>query len=103
MNFSVAPECSITRKEEGDDMLLVCVVEANPGEVDFMWMLENRTYTENVKTSGLSSSITLIASPDNFGTYKCYANNSIGMSAACERYINSKTFSYKFLPFATKI
>lgn len=71
-------------------MLLVCEVQANPGEVDFIWMLDNRTYTENVKNKGMSSSITLIANPDYFGNYKCFANNSIGMSSACERVISGK-------------
>lgn len=68
-------------------MLLVCEVEANPAEVDFLWMLENNTYTENVKNKGLTSTITLIASPEKYGKYKCFANNSIGMSTPCERAI----------------
>ncbi len=75
-------------------MLLVCEVQANPGEVDFIWMLDNRTYTENVKNKGMSSSITLIANPDYFGNYKCFANNSIGMSSACERVISGKAIKF---------
>ncbi|ODM99879.1 Hemicentin-1 [Orchesella cincta] len=95
MNVQYAPECTITPKEEDDDMLLVCEVEANPGEVDFLWMLENRTYSENVKNKGLSSTITLIASPDNFGKYRCFANNSIGISAPCERVISGANWIRK--------
>jgi hypothetical protein len=65
-------------------------VNANPGVVDFQWMLDNSTYTEKIISKGLTSSITLIASPEYFGKYKCFANNSIGMSAPCERVISGK-------------
>lgn len=82
------PECTISPKEVDDEMMLVCEVESNPAQVDFAWMLDNSTYLEKVQSKGLSSSITLIASPEFFGKYKCFANNSIGMSAPCERVIS---------------
>ncbi len=54
-------------------------------------MLDNNTYTEKIINKGLTSSITLIASPEYFGKYRCFANNTIGMSAsACERVISGK-------------
>jgi len=77
----------------------VCEVNANPGVVDFQWMLDNSTYTEKIASKGLTSSITLIASPEYFGKYKCFANNSIGMSAPCERVISGKRELHFIRPF----
>jgi hypothetical protein len=91
------PECTITPKEVDDEMMLVCEVTSNPAQVDFQWMLDNNTYPEKVQNKGLLSSITLIASPEFFGKYKCFANNSIGMSAPCERVISGKTSIYYFI------
>ncbi|XP_035702985.1 uncharacterized protein LOC110843952 isoform X6 [Folsomia candida] len=88
-NVQYIPECTISPKEVDDEMMLVCEVESNPAQVDFAWMLDNSTYLEKVQSKGLSSSITLIASPEFFGKYKCFANNSIGMSAPCERVISA--------------
>lgn len=77
-------------------MLLVCEVDANPAQVDFHWMLDNATYPEKVHSKGLSSSITLIASPEFFGKYKCQVNNSIGTSAPCERVISGNLIQNLF-------
>ena len=85
-----APECKITQKETDDALLLVCEVEANPSVVDFQWMLDNGTYDANIVNKGPTSTISLIASPEYFGKYKCFANNSIGMSVPCERVISGK-------------
>ncbi|XP_035702981.1 uncharacterized protein LOC110843952 isoform X2 [Folsomia candida] len=94
-NVQYIPECTISPKEVDDEMMLVCEVESNPAQVDFAWMLDNSTYLEKVQSKGLSSSITLIASPEFFGKYKCFANNSIGMSAPCERVISAGSWIRK--------
>ncbi|CAG7834604.1 unnamed protein product [Allacma fusca] len=83
-----APECTITQKESDDALLLVCEVEANPGVVDFQWMLDNGTYDANIVNKGRTSTISLISTPEYFGKYKCFANNSIGLSVPCERVIS---------------
>ena len=86
------PECTITTEEVNDDRILVCSAKANPGIVDFHWWLGNATYDDpdNVVKKGLRSELKLINSPEYFGNYKCFANNSVGMSNSCEFIISGK-------------
>lgn len=65
----------------------MCTASANPTEVDFTWKVknENETIEENVEKVGLQSFLTLETRVENFRTYVCVANNSVGPSIACER------------------
>ncbi|XP_071450004.1 uncharacterized protein nrm [Hetaerina americana] len=90
VNVLHKPECGITQTEVNGKLVLICRASANPGEVDFFWRIkngsENETVEENVESGGpLSSILTLETRVENFRTYLCFANNSVGMSIPCER------------------
>lgn len=87
--FSCAdkPECGITQTEENGKLILICTANANPTDVDFTWKIknENETIDENIRKDHLKSFLTLETQMENFRTYLCFANNSVGMSIPCER------------------
>jgi hypothetical protein len=87
------PECAITQREVEGKLVLICNASANPTDVDFMWKIknENETIEENVETKGLVSILTLESRSENFRTYLCFANNSVGMSIPCERDITGQS------------
>ncbi|XP_046400693.1 hemicentin-1 isoform X3 [Ischnura elegans] len=90
VNVLHKPECGITQTEVNGKLVLICRASANPAEVDFFWRIkngsENETVEENVESGGpLSSILTLETRVENFRTYLCFANNSVGMSIPCER------------------
>uniref|UniRef100_A0A1B6E6D7 Ig-like domain-containing protein n=1 Tax=Clastoptera arizonana TaxID=38151 RepID=A0A1B6E6D7_9HEMI len=87
INVLYKPECGITQTEQGGKLVLECTVVANPQDVDFTWKIknENETLEENIVKDGLRSFLTLETRVENFRTYLCFANNSVGMSIACER------------------
>nr|XP_023026368.1 titin-like [Leptinotarsa decemlineata] len=84
-----APECSITTVDRDGNPSLVCTAQANPSDVSFVWRVRelNETFieTNNIIQEGLKSFLLLDSSVDNFRTYLCYANNSIGVGVPCER------------------
>lgn len=73
--------------------MLECTVVANPPDVDFTWKIknENETIEENIVKDGLRSFLTLETRVENFRTYLCFANNSVGMSIACERDVTGES------------
>lgn len=85
--LSVKPECGITQSEVNGKPVLICQAHANPTEVDFTWKIknENETVEDFIENRGLQSHLTLESRIENFRTYLCFANNSIGMSIPCER------------------
>ncbi|CAB3363001.1 Hypothetical predicted protein [Cloeon dipterum] len=87
INVLHKPECAITQREMEGKLVLICNASANPTDVDFTWKIknENETIEENVETRGLVSILTLESRVENFRTYLCFANNSVGMSIPCER------------------
>ncbi|XP_059086618.1 uncharacterized protein LOC131883222 isoform X2 [Tigriopus californicus] len=79
------PECQIEQNEDDGYIVLTCEALANPEEVTFGWHRVNATVLdEDVTSNGLISQVRLDPSPDNFGTYYCYVNNSIGAGQPCE-------------------
>lgn len=90
--ISDRPECGITKKEVDGKLVLVCQAHANPPEVDFSWKIknENETIEDNIEKSGLQSLLTLETRVENFRTYLCFANNSVGMSIPCEMDVTGK-------------
>lgn len=79
--------------------VLVCSVKAIPEEVDFVWSIngDNDTVDEEmIKSKGLQSILTLDSGVEEKRTYSCVANNSVGVSFACERDVNGK-FGFVFL------
>ncbi|XP_059487909.1 uncharacterized protein LOC132203822 isoform X10 [Neocloeon triangulifer] len=91
INVLHKPECAITQREVHGKLVLICNASANPTEVDFTWKIknENETIEENIETNGLTSMLTLESRVENFRTYLCFANNSVGMSIPCERDITA--------------
>ncbi|XP_074027941.1 neuromusculin isoform X4 [Leptinotarsa decemlineata] len=89
INVQYAPECSITTVDRDGNPSLVCTAQANPSDVSFVWRVRelNETFieTNNIIQEGLKSFLLLDSSVDNFRTYLCYANNSIGVGVPCER------------------
>ncbi|XP_075211629.1 neuromusculin isoform X3 [Lycorma delicatula] len=87
INVLYKPECGITQTEKDGKIVLICTAKANPPEVDFTWRIknENETIEENVEKKGLKSYLTLDTRVENFRTYLCFTNNSVGMSIPCER------------------
>ncbi|RZF42221.1 hypothetical protein LSTR_LSTR004370 [Laodelphax striatellus] len=87
VNVLYKPECGITQSEMDGKLVLICTAHANPTEVDFTWRIknENETIEENIEKKGLQSFLTLETRVENFRTYLCFTNNSVGMSIPCER------------------
>ncbi|KAG5898346.1 hypothetical protein JTB14_034328 [Gonioctena quinquepunctata] len=89
INVQYAPECSITTIDKDGGPSLVCTAQANPTNVMFVWKVRelNETFieTNNIVQEGLKSYLLLDSSVDNFRTYLCYANNSVGVGVPCER------------------
>lgn len=85
------PECQIEQNEDDGYIVLTCEALANPEEVTFGWHRVNATVLdEDVTSNGLISQVRLDPSPDNFGTYYCYVNNSIGAGQPCEIDVQGK-------------
>lgn len=97
----VKPECGITQTESSGRQVLICTAHANPGQVDFTWRIknENETVDDPIENRGLESYLTLESRVDNFRTYLCYANNSVGMSVPCERDVTGVLALIDFLSF----
>ncbi|KAG7295111.1 hypothetical protein JYU34_022059 [Plutella xylostella] len=82
------PECGIKQIELDGWQVLQCSAHANPSEVSFTWKLKNDNDSltdEKIWKSGQQSYLRLSESVDVYRTYLCYANNSVGISRACER------------------
>lgn len=90
------PECAITQAEMDGKLILTCSTSANPPEVDFTWRIknENDTIEENVEKKGQSSILTLESYVENFRTYLCFANNSVGVGIPCERDVTGENGVY---------
>ncbi|XP_034251543.1 hemicentin-1 isoform X2 [Thrips palmi] len=81
------PECTIASEEVEGQLVLTCMVRANPDQVSFTWRIENsnETVEENVVSQGLRSRLTLDTRAEDTRTYLCYATNAVGTSFPCER------------------
>lgn len=86
INVLFKPECGIIKKEVDGKLSLECSVIANPQDVDFTWKIknENETIEEHIEKGHLQSILTLETRVENFRTYLCFANNSVGVSIPCE-------------------
>ena len=79
------PECNIKQSEDDGAILLTCESSANPEDVTFAWFRGNESLVDaEVNNVGLVSVLTPEASAENFGTYYCYVNNSVGAGEPCE-------------------
>ncbi|KAL1124451.1 hypothetical protein AAG570_001077 [Ranatra chinensis] len=86
INVLYKPECGISQQEMEGKLVLKCTARADPSDVDFTWKIknENETIEENIEKNGLESLLKLETRIENFRTYLCYANNSVGVSIPCE-------------------
>ncbi|GAB0099475.1 Immunoglobulin [Sergentomyia squamirostris] len=87
MNVLFRPNCSIVRREIEDEDTLVCTAYGNPEEVDFHWSLNSENDTidaYNMREDGINSYMILEDSVLISRTYRCMANNSVGMGSICE-------------------
>ena len=94
------PDCKIKQSEDDGRILLTCVADANPADVSFVWKVGNETTRRDISEAedgdffiergSLTSTLSLEATPDSFGTYFCYVNNSMGRGSPCEIDLTSK-------------
>ena len=75
--------------ENEDEIQLSCEAQSNPVEgVTFGWIRtggnQSKHLTSGIENVGLTSFLTLNLHEDNFGTYICQANNSLGAGIPCE-------------------
>lgn len=77
-------------------LILTCSAKANPPDVGFAWRIKNENYTieENIENKGHQSILTLDSYVENFRTYLCFANNTVGTGIPCERDVTGKTFTF---------
>ncbi|GLG96061.1 Protein turtle [Gryllus bimaculatus] len=96
INVQYKPECGISQSESDGKLVLTCTATANPPEVDFVWHIkgENESIEENVLKKGYQSQLILESYVENFRTYICVANNSIGTSIQCERDVTGHVISW---------
>ncbi|CAH0389722.1 unnamed protein product [Bemisia tabaci] len=100
VNVMYKPECDIFKSEVDGKVVLYCNAHANPSEVDFTWKIknENESISENVEKKGLQSILTLETRVENFRTYLCYVNNSVGMlTIPCEVDVSGSTAWWRAL------
>ncbi|XP_063898400.1 hemicentin-2 isoform X8 [Helicoverpa armigera] len=91
------PECGIKQSEMDGYQVLVCTAHANPAAVSFSWKLKNDNDSltdEKIWQQGIHSYLRLSSSVEVYRTYLCYANNSVGMSRACERDVMANLESF---------
>lgn len=72
----------------------MCTSHGNPEEVDFGWSLkaENESYEiMNARVDGILSYFVLDEDFIETRTYRCVANNSLGMGSYCEIDVAGKT------------
>lgn len=88
LDVQYRPNCTVQRREINDEDTLVCTAMGNPEEVSFTWhrMSENDTEEEMAATSqtGASSFLVLDYDFSVMRTYRCVANNSVGVGSYCE-------------------
>ncbi|XP_037031705.1 hemicentin-2 isoform X7 [Bradysia coprophila] len=91
MNVLYKPNCTIDRKEINDEDTLVCTAIGNPTEMDFEWSVKSDNETTGLQEvrnsdSGGSPASFLILNNDFTvqRTYRCVANNSVGVGTFCE-------------------
>ena len=89
MLFADKPECTIHQENYEDEIRLTCNALANPEDVVFDWSRGGGNKSVQVllgsfTQEGLSSVLTLNAVEENFGTYYCHVNNSLGAGLPCE-------------------
>ena len=82
--FTDKPECAIRQTEEDGEYLLLCEVDAVPGDVTFTWRFNNDTLTDRIRTDGTVSTLTVRPGSRDFGTYSCHVNNTVGAGVPCE-------------------
>uniref|UniRef100_A0A1I8PB93 Ig-like domain-containing protein n=1 Tax=Stomoxys calcitrans TaxID=35570 RepID=A0A1I8PB93_STOCA len=84
------PRCEIERKEIDDQDTLICTAYGNPEEADFSWSI--KAENESVEALGSGDSKTfkdksyyvLKEDYEIARTYRCVANNTVGVGAFCE-------------------
>lgn len=87
MDVQYRPNCTVHRKEINDQDTLVCTAIGNPEEVGFSWQRMSENDTEEVQTTsqdGASSYLVLDFDFTVMRTYRCVANNSVGVGTSCE-------------------
>ncbi|XP_055692645.1 hemicentin-1 isoform X4 [Lutzomyia longipalpis] len=87
LNVLYRPNCSISRREIEDEDTLVCTAYGNPEAVDFHWSLKTENDTidaYNVRQDGIASYLILEDDVLVTRTYRCVANNSVGVGSICE-------------------
>ncbi|XP_075164374.1 neuromusculin isoform X2 [Haematobia irritans] len=84
------PRCEIERKEIDDQDTLICTAYGNPEEADFSWSI--KAENESVEALGSGDSKTfkdksfyvLKEDYEIARTYRCVANNTVGVGTFCE-------------------
>lgn len=83
----VKPNCTITRKEVDNEDTLVCTAYGNPTEFSFTWALKSENETLNATSAKDQDMMSYLVLKEEFiemRTYRCVANNSVGMGTYCE-------------------
>ncbi|EDW79217.2 LOW QUALITY PROTEIN: uncharacterized protein Dwil_GK12999 [Drosophila willistoni] len=84
------PRCEIERQEIDDQDTLICTAYGNPEEADFSWSIkaENETVESlgnGDKKASVSKSYYILQEDYAIArTYRCVANNTVGLGAFCD-------------------
>uniref|UniRef100_A0A1B0GL67 Ig-like domain-containing protein n=2 Tax=Lutzomyia longipalpis TaxID=7200 RepID=A0A1B0GL67_LUTLO len=100
LNVLYRPNCSISRREIEDEDTLVCTAYGNPEAVDFHWSLKTENDTidaYNVRQDGIASYLILEDDVLVTRTYRCVANNSVGVGSVCEVDVAEPTYEWRRL------
>lgn len=98
---TVKPNCTIARKEVDDEDTLVCVAFGNPPELDFGWSVKAENETYEVMSARQEGTVSFLVLDEEFletRTYRCVANNSVGIGSFCEIDVAGK-FIFKIVLF----
>ncbi|XP_017770206.1 PREDICTED: LOW QUALITY PROTEIN: uncharacterized protein LOC108557968 [Nicrophorus vespilloides] len=88
LNVQYAPSCTIETVEYDGVSTLECTAHANPQDVTFTWKIkgDNDTLEGSLMSQkGVKGYLKLDPNVESFRTYQCFVNNSVGISAPCER------------------
>ncbi|KAH8233853.1 hypothetical protein KR032_000185, partial [Drosophila birchii] len=84
------PHCQIERREIDGQDTLICTAFGNPVEADFSWSIKTENETEELLGSGdkkdsLEKSYYILQEDYAISrTYRCVANNTVGLGSFCE-------------------
>lgn len=101
-----APNCTITRKKEDGEDLLICMADGYPDDYKYEWDFTAENETNVNKTLDVDfrnkRSYLKLGDVPQMRTYICHANNTVGEGSICKitvvgKYMEALISTFDFL------